>query len=319
MTVTGISTNLFPSYQSVNATAYTPSEHIKATPKAEGLHSVIASDTIAPATSNLAVNKNAKLPLIDAPNERLLSSAQIDNEALLSGSLESIMYAVHIAMLDAHKKHTMISQKLLVNEQQWHKTKIEQKNNCLDEISTQSKQLSGARTVEKIAGATGIAISGGCALLSGITPLAIGALAVGALFTLDHILDDAMKKTVASWISQGDKEQESVWVSRIQMFSSLVSLGFSFGISGPQAVNVALKATQTAVSGYRGYLDNKMDSLNAYIIEHDSHIAKSDSKQQKLLSRMEEMMRHVYHLYENMHLIEQERHKISSSMITSIG
>lgn len=318
MTVTGITTNLFPSYQSVTPAAYSPLGDVKSTTKAEGINS-IATDTIALADSTSSTITNAKLPLIDIPNENLLSSQQLESESLLSGSLESIMYAVHKTMLEAHKRHTVISQKLLVNEQQWHKTKVQQKNNCLDEISTQSKQLSGAKTVEKVAGATGIAISGGCVLLAGITPLAVGALAVGALFTLDHILDDAMKKQVAAWISQGNKEQQSVWVSRIQMFSSLVSLGFSFGISGPQAVNVALKATQTAVSGYRGYLDNKMDGLNAFIIEHDAHIAKSDSKQQKILARMEEMMRHVYHLYENMHLIEQERHKISNSMIASIG
>jgi hypothetical protein len=131
-------------------------------------------------------------------------------------------------------------------------------------------------------------------------------------------MDDVAKKQIASWLGQGKKEAQADWLGRIHMFSGIISLGMSFGLTGPRAIQIALKVGQTTLSAIKSGCDHQLNTLNAGIIEIESATKRSDVLQSRYVKELEENTRTIYEYYQNLQTAEEQRQTAVRTMFQKV-
>ncbi len=257
-------------------------------------------------TSSDTVTTRSLLPRLDPPTSKIDQAQE---------SIEHIVHLMHMSLIENQEKNIMTNKRYFLIEQMWGKHHESEKTQQYKTVQEATLHMQGAQKVEKAVSTVGFTIAGIATIITGCTPLAVGALICGALFTLDSLLDDVMKKQVASWIAPQDREAQKIWLSRIQMFTSVASLGLSFGLTGPRAVSVALKVANSAVIGFKGAIEYKLSHLEAALVECESACKRSESHQSRFITDLEHTTQSIYDLYSNLRAIEEQKHAAARTIL----
>lgn len=161
------------------------------------------------------------------------------------------------------------------------------------------------------------AIAPASAIIAGIISLSVGtvpvsalaAAAIGGLFFIDSLFDDAAKKYIASILAKQNNEEAKVWLQRIQLFSSIVSFCTSFGISAPKSLTIATSISKVALSGIETGADWMKKQANANTVELNSSFEISQSLTDELMKRCQQIMKTLSEIYKHQHDIEEANHK----------
>ena len=162
-------------------------------------------------------------------------------------------------------------------------------------------------------------ISGIASVAAGsISPLALGAAALSALFFIDALFDDATKKVVSSFLARQNEEEAKAWLERIRLFSSVVSLAANFETCQLKAVQIATLVSQTALQGIQLGLDRSKNVARAQLIEMDTSITISHHTIQKLTQTCKQLVESVLSIYQEMLAIQMAKNNTSRTLFRSL-
>lgn len=222
-------------------------------------------------------------------------------------SIDSLIHEIHLWLIKTNTSHLKLQKSYLLAEQKHGDVHEEQKIKQFGEVQHATHHVKGAQTIEKVTGAANLAIAAATTIISGFTPLAFGALIIGGLFTIDALMDDVAKKQIASWMSQGSTEAKADWLGRIHLFCGIISLGLSFGLTGPQAVQIALKVGHSTIAAIKSGLDHQLNHLHAGVVELEAATRRSDIHQSHFVKALEENTKNIYDHYKALHAAEEQR------------
>jgi len=201
-------------------------------------------------------------------------------------------------------------------ERKWGESKEIERTAELQNQVDATKTVNTWGKVEQSVASAGLIISGALAVASGgAVGLGIGAIALGAVLLIDQLLDDAVKKTVAKWIARGDREEETAWVNRIQMFAGLSSFALSFGTSPSAAVQVAMDVSKGAVGSIKDVFQWRLAVQKSTVMQLDADTKISQKMVDTLFTEIQEICNEINQFHENLHHIEEKKQKVAHSML----
>lgn len=151
-----------------------------------------------------------------------------------------------------------------------------------------------------------------------VSPLAISTAALGALFFIDAIFDDAAKKYIASILARGEKEEAKAWLQRIQLFSSIASFCMSCGTTKLNALDIATKVSKTALEGIKTGTEWSKNQSEARNIELESSFQLYQSLSDVLIKKWEQIIHSILEIYEHQHSIEAATNKTCQTLARAI-
>lgn len=170
--------------------------------------------------------------------------------------------------------------------------------------------------VERSLSSVGLVATGIAGIAAGFVTMGASAVAVGSLFAVDQLLDDKLKRVVASWIARDDGESEKNWVQRIDHFCGLVSLGMSLFTASPDAiVQAAMAVTGAVAKTTKGVLDWRLEGQKALVMELDLVCKLSQKSVDTLVMEIQEICTDLYQLHDNIHHIEEQKRKVIHSLL----
>ncbi len=202
-------------------------------------------------------SKPTSIPVLDVPKP-LSADADPNLKKLIHGSdepdlsnIENVLNELYLATQKVFSQNLRIERDLFNSERAFLKT-IE--NERMEEMQKQI-DLNQKRglwdKVEKSLLSLGLIAAGVVGVAMGFATLGASAILVGSLLILDHALDDAAKRAVATWLAKGDNERQETYMMRINLFCSGVSMALAFAISPAHAATYGLKVAQVATSAVK--------------------------------------------------------------------
>jgi hypothetical protein len=286
-------------------------------------------DTLQNASTKVGSIERPSLPTLTRPeplDEQTFVQGKEDLKKLfpndqnqVAGDVDDLVHQLLLNVINSSSGYLQAKRSFFESERLWN-DKMEQKR--IDEVEkelTKSKDVSLWQKVEKSLLSFGLIAAGIGGICSGMLPLGIAALSMGTLLALDQLLDDKMKKTVASWIARGDHEGQKTWLDRIQVFCTVVGAGLSFGLTSaaglPALIQMAIIATNALVSTTKGVLGYRLNVQRAILIELDAACRTAQTSVDRLIQEIHESCNTLYQLHENIsHVSEQRRRLINSFM-----
>lgn len=210
-------------------------------------------------------------------------------------------------------------EKLLAAQKEWQHT-LEKEMLASSEKSRHSQNASHFFTkLSQAMGPLSVVIAGviSCAT-GGIGIVALGTAAIGALFFLDCLFDDAAKKAIASLLARGEREEKENWLQRIQLVSSVISMCLNMGTSIPQALQIAAVVSETALEGIQAGFAASRDSAKARLIELKGSFEISKNSSDQLLQQWEKIMKGIWDRYELFQDIQKARSETTRQIIQNM-
>jgi hypothetical protein len=168
-------------------------------------------------------------------------------------------------------------------------------------------------------GPLSVILAGGLACATGgVSLIALGAVAIGALFFIDALFDDVTKKAVASLLARGEKEEQEAWLQRIRLGSSIISMCLNMGTSIPQALQIASIVSQTALEGIQAGYGYSRDSAKARLTELKGSFEISKNDSDLLMQKWELIMSGILERYEIFLSLQKARSETKRQIIHNL-
>lgn len=229
---------------------------------------------------------------------------------LNNGETVPIEFLLHVLLIGCMKessKYMEVLRKEIEFERASQKRKEENRSQQMEKVSHEVASLKTTNKVEKIATASSLAVSGVEACLTGNFVIGIPAALSGLLLSVDQYFDNKAKAGIANLLSQGNKELEANWHSRLDFITNIASLGLSFGVSGSKAFAIAKAVSQASLTGVKGTIQHRTNIEKALLLELDGSCEKTDRRLSRLMIDLEHTAA-ILQDYISMRLEAEERH-----------
>lgn len=210
-------------------------------------------------------------------------------------------------------------EKLLSAQKEWQHS-LEEQMLSSSEKSRNAQNVSHFFTkLSHALGPLSVVIAGviSCAT-GGVGIVALGAAALGALFFIDCLFDDVAKKSLASLLARGEREEQEMWLQRIQLVSSVLSMCLNMGTSIPQALQIATVVSETALEGIQAGCNASRDSAKARLIELKGSFEISKNSSDELLQQWEKIMTGIWERYELFQNVQKARSETTRLIIQNM-
>lgn len=210
--------------------------------------------------------------------------------------LEFLLQFILYALVEDYGHEIETKSKWLHSERTYQQHKENERAACADTRVKDHQNTALATKARKTTSAISLFISGAIGLTAGSLFAGTAALITGTLLTLDKLFDDAASKQVAKYLSQGALESEALWMDRMQLFTTIASIGLSFGLAGGTAISLAQKGSELSMNGLESYLTYRENTTKATLLEIDLECDETDDNIQRLKDSIEHITK-MWHQY----------------------
>lgn len=228
--------------------------------------------------------------------EQLLSMNDLTLSSGQKVPLEFLLQFILYALVEDYGHEIETKSKWLESERTYQQHKENERAICADTRVKDQQNAALATKARKTTSAISLFISGAIGLTTGGLFVGTAALITGALLTIDKFFDDAASKQVAKYLSQGTLESEALWMDRMQLFTTIASIGLSFGLAGGTAISLAQKGSQLGMNGLESYLTHRENRTKATLMEIDLECDDTDDTIQRLKGSIEHLSK-MWHQY----------------------
>ena len=231
------------------------------------------------------------------------------------GDVDDLFHQLLLNVINSASGYLQAKRNYFEAERLWN-DKMEQKR--IEEVDNElakSKEVSLWEKVEKSLLSFGLIAGGIGGICSGLFALGIPAVALGTLMLIDQILDDKIKKTVASWMARGDAEGKQQWLNRIGLFLTFTSFGLSCGLAGIQALDFAKTFASALASGTKEVLNYQLNLRKAVVVGLDAACRSGQTTVDRLIQQIHEACNTLYQFHENISHVSEQRRKLINSFM----
>ncbi len=251
-------------------------------------------------------------PFTQHPSKQVTASAkktqELEELALLFSQnkidIDSLLPKLLSLLCKHHTDWMSVQKKLILAEERWSDAQDDKQLQLQERVIDEKQTVQTFNKVQKGVAAGGFAFSA-CAAFSGAVatgPLAaVGAVVgvgYGLFLTIDTLCDDFVKKQVASFIAQGDKESEANWLSRIELFVNLSTFALGCGFNSAGAINIGMQVVKIATGVVKGTLDDRLRQLQGDLQELNFTCEQSDTRKEEFREQLMSMMKDIHYFYE---------------------
>ena len=228
---------------------------------------------------------------------------------------EDLVLAALKALATLNTQSLAVKKESIEKQQGWMFEQERRRENAYDKHFASVGTANSWGRVARSLTSFGLIASGVAGLAAGFGALAVSSVVVGTCFVIDQLLDDKVKKLVASWMARGENERQEVWLDRIHLFCAVTSFALSMGINASQAVQIAMGLSKSLVTGAKGVVDWRVSSHKALIVELDDACRTAQKSLEAMLNELQDISSSIYQFYDNIHHIEEMRKKLQSLML----
>jgi hypothetical protein len=223
--------------------------------------------------------KEASSPSTTSPSA-VEAAASLDEERPFEELLAEVLFVV----IEDEERSTTIIRDALQAEREWQKILsklIDGEHTVLTELRTRN---GFAQKISDIVPFASLVVGGVLAMAASgtLSLLPLGAVALGALFALDTLLDNKIKKAVISWLGVRSEHDSKAWLQTICAATTAAAFCVGIGLNNPSGLLVAQNAAgfvaDTAEAGTRVALDRQT-----------ARLTENDRKQEKSKNRLHEL------------------------------
>lgn len=287
-----------------------------------------ADDTVSSLTSTRS--QPTSIPILDAPKpatKDVLSHGAANMKKLAGGggsddidstSLEALHSSCMLAALEVFQKGLKIDRDRLNLERSYLETIEDDRMQEMTKQASLNHKRGIWNNVEKVLLTAGLIAAGIAGIAIGAVALGSAAILVGALLTLDHVLDDAAKKAVASWMAKGDKERQDTYMMRINLFCSGVTMALSLSISPAHALMYGVKVAQTATSAVKSVYEWRQNMHKGVMIGLGALASISQQEVNNMISYLQNSVKTLMRHNEMTHDVEESNDDLWRDVARSI-
>lgn len=285
---------------------------------------VPTKDTIS--TTVEAVHTKRSIPVLDMPED---AGIEVVQEGL--GELDDLVHGTFLNVQQTTSEYLVAKRSYYTAERSFSEAKDKERTEEFQKQVALSKKVGTWDSVEKSLVSLGLVAAGVAGISMGAVALGITAVAIGTLMIVDQLLDETVKKTVASWMARASNEEQEAWLDRINLATAATSMALSLGLAAPVAMHfgmtvaakyagqLALTTARASASGVKTVYEWMHNNQKALMIELDAVCTLSQKSVSRLIFELQETCRTIMELYENMHRIEQNKDKLWRQMMRLNG
>ncbi len=287
-----------------------------------------ADDTVSSLTSTRS--QPTSIPVLDAPKpatKEVLAHGASNIKKLAGGggsddidftNIEDLHASCMFAALEVFQKGLKIDRDRLHLERSYLETIEDERMQEINKQASLNHKRGIWSNVEKVLLTAGLIAAGVAGIAIGAVALGSAAILVGTLLTLDHILDDAAKKAVASWMAKGDQERQDTYVMRINLFCSGVSTALALSISPAHALMYGVKVAQTAASAVKSVYEWRQNVHKGTMIGLGALASISQQEVNTMISNLQNSVKTITHHNEMTHDVEEGDNDLKRDLARSI-
>ncbi|MBS0655018.1 MAG: hypothetical protein JSR46_04515 [Verrucomicrobia bacterium] len=230
--------------------------------------------------------------------------------------IDDLVYEILTSLANDSNAYLLAKRNFFDIERKWgDKKELERTTELQNQVAAANRVESWGR-VEQSLTSIGLLASGVFGLAAGdVSGLSLCAVTVGSLFLIDQLLDNTVKKTVASWLAKGNREEMANWVNRIQVFCGLSSFAMSMGIDVPSAVQVAMSVAKSAVDTTKNVFEWRLSVQKSVLMELDAETKRAQKNLDMLFTEIQEICNTISQFHENIHHVEEKRQQLAYAML----
>lgn len=228
---------------------------------------------------------------------------------------EDLIFAALKALATLNTQSLAIKKEAIEKQESWMQREEKRRENAYDKHFASVSSANSWGRVARSMTSFGLIASGVAGLAAGAGAIAVSSVVVGTCFVIDQLLDDKVKKLVASWMARGEKESQEVWLNRIHLFCAVTSFAMSMGIGAGHAAQIAMNLPKSIVTSVKGVVDWRVGSHKALLVELDDACRTAQKSLEAMLNELQDISSSVYQFYDNIHHIEEMRKKLQSLML----
>ena len=236
----------------------------------------------------------------------------LDNTRSIEELLNEVLFH-HLA--EAPENYAQVQFTLLKKDREYARKQQEELQNASKSFQENSMKAESWGSATKAISSISLVLTGGITLATAASPVGLGALIVGIALLADQLVDNTVKKNVASWIARGQKESEQAWLYRMEFFCTIASTLLSYGLVQTAAFQIALNVSTTAFNATKSVAERRAMTSRALREELSATSRFAQKNIDKAMDALNDAYELTRHLQQMNHQIDEGRMRLAHTLL----